>query len=82
MRQLLVLAATACAACSPVGRAANSHACAAEAVADVALPGGRFLMGADPLLPEEGPPHEATVAPLIVPSDGVAVHTTSSPCCQ
>ncbi|MGA0608576.1 formylglycine-generating enzyme family protein [Phenylobacterium sp. VNQ135] len=63
MRQFPVLAAAvaACVGCSP---AAEAPACAAPDAGDIALPGGRFLMGADPLLPEEGPPREATVAPF------------------
>lgn len=30
----------------------------------VALPGGSFLMGSDRFSPEEGPEHEAWVAPF------------------
>ena len=39
-------------------------ACPSVAEGDVALPGGRFVMGADPLRPEEGPPREVSVGPF------------------
>ena len=41
-----------------------TQACSPPPVGDVALPGGTFLMGADPLLPDEGPPREVAVGPF------------------
>lgn len=62
IRRLAALAAAAAlAACAPRAAEAPAPACAAQPVGEVALPGGRFVMGADPLRPEEGPPREVSV---------------------
>jgi len=64
-----LLAAATLGACSP--RAAETAAapraeCGPQPVGEVRLPGGRFMMGADPLRPEEGPPREVSVRPFSI----------------
>ncbi len=64
-----LLAAAAAAALSPTltGSAGTGRACALGA-ADVGgfvdIPGGGFVMGADPVFPEEGPPRRVLVSPF------------------
>ncbi|MGA0605970.1 formylglycine-generating enzyme family protein [Phenylobacterium sp. VNQ135] len=53
-------------ACAKPPGEAPPAACPAAPAGEVALPGGRFVMGADPLRPEEGPPREVTVGPFSI----------------
>jgi len=55
------------AGCARTGaEAPPAKACPAPPTGEVALPGGRFIMGADPLRPEEGPPREVSVGPFSI----------------
>lgn len=57
------------AACTPDGIAAAGPKpvpCAVQPTGEVALAGGRFTMGEDPLRPEEGPPRTVSVGPFSI----------------
>lgn len=64
----LVIAAAldACAPGPQETAAAPKAECAGQPVGEVRLPGGRFMMGADPLLAEEGPPREVQIGPFSI----------------
>ena len=54
-------------ACAPPKPAAPTPApCAAQPKGEVALSGGQFTMGEDPLRPEEGPPRTVRVGPFSI----------------
>jgi formylglycine-generating enzyme required for sulfatase activity len=49
-----------------VAAAEPARPCPAQPAGEVALPGGAFLYGADPLRPEEGPPRRVVISPFSI----------------
>ncbi|MFN4178069.1 formylglycine-generating enzyme family protein [Phenylobacterium sp.] len=63
----VALSVAALAGCQrPVVQAEAAAACPAQPVGEVALAGGEFIQGAQPLRPEEGPPRKVRVGPFSI----------------